>query len=176
MESLAEILGFSGVVIVGLLLIILGFVGSLLPVLPGPPLAVLSVWLLHFTYHTFAWYVLLSITLIGLIIILVDYILPIWGTKKYGGTKAGVRGSTIGMIFGVIASFTFPAVGIIGLFVGPFLGAFIGEKMVKSNNEVALKSAVGSLFGFLVGAFGKILVTALITFVFLYGIFYYIIN
>lgn len=176
METLTEILGFSGVVILGFILILVGLVGSVAPILPGPPFAVLAVWLLHFTYHTFSWYVLLTVTFIGIVIILVDYILPIWGTKKYGGSKSGVRGSTIGLVIGFLSSVLIPGIGIIGLFAGPFVGAYIGEKMVKANDEVALKSAIGSLFGFLVGTFGKILVTTFISFVFLYGIIFYILT
>lgn len=176
MEVLTEILGFTGVVILGFILILIGLIGSVAPVLPGPPFAVLSVWLLHFTYHTYSWYILLAVTLFGLLVLLVDFFLPIWGTKKYGGSKSGVRGSTIGLILGFLASVFIPFIGIIGLFAGPFIGAYVGEKMVKANNEVALKSAIGSLFGFLVGTFGKILVTTLISFVFLYGIIYYILS
>ena len=67
---------------------------------------------------------------------IVDYYLPIWGTKKYGGTKAGVTGSTIGMIAGL---FVLPPVGMI---VGPFVGAFIGEYLAaEGTGQKALRSA-----------------------------------
>jgi uncharacterized protein YqgC (DUF456 family) len=171
MEAFFEILGVTGIIIAGFSLLVLGFIGSVMPGLPGAPFAVLSVWLLHLSkLHGYSWYTLLIVTFFGLVISLVDYVLPVWGTKKWGGTKAGVRGSTYGLIIGVLLTIFTSGIGVMAVIFGPFIGAFVGEKMAKSSNEVALKSAVGSLIGFLAGTFGKIFVVVSIGFVFLYGV------
>jgi uncharacterized protein YqgC (DUF456 family) len=98
--------------------------------------------------------------LFALAITLLDYYVPIYGTKKFGGSKAGVWGSTIGLIVGI---FVLPFLGIVigpfgllGIILGPFLGAYIGEKWVGKADEHAWRSAWGSFLGFLAGTFIKI--------------------
>ena len=92
--------------------------------------------------------------LIGAVIFLLDYVVPIWGTKKLGGTKAGVRGSTIGLILGLLITIVFP-VGFIAILLGPFIGAYIGEKNGGTDDKHAWRSAFGSFVGFLTGTFLK---------------------
>ena len=100
-----------------------------------------------------------------------DYIVPILGTKKFGGSKYGVKGSTIGLIVGVLLTFFTSGFGIILLLFGPFIGAFVGEKYAGNDNNMAMKSAIGSFLGFLAGTFGKIIVVTIILIAFLYNIF-----
>jgi len=171
MENLLEILGISGVIFAGVVLILIAYAGSILPALPGVPFATASIFLIHFTLHKYEWYTLTLVIFLTLLISIVDYILPVWGTKKYGGSKAGVRGSTIGLILGVIVSFFTSGIGIIALFLGPFLGAYIGEKyFTKTTNKIALQSAWGSLVGFLAGTIGKLITVTIIAVIFIYGI------
>lgn len=127
-------------------LIFLGILGSLLPVLPGTPLAWLGILLLHFTkYADFSFTFWIIFTLVMLLISVLDYFIPIWGTKHFGGTKAGVYGATIGLIVGLF-------LGPVGIVAGPFIGAFIGELIVNRRDvNRALKSATGSFIGFLLG-------------------------
>lgn len=173
MESVLEILGSSGIIIIGYILIIVAFIGSVLPALPGVPIAAISVLLLHFTgMHKYSWWMLTIVIVLSILISLVDYVVPVWGTKKYGGSKAGIRGSTIGLIIGAIISFFTGGIGILALFAGPFVGAYIGEKYyAHQSNEIALRSAWGSLVGFLAGTVAKIIVVIFITVVFTYGVF-----
>ena len=133
--------------ILGGLLILIGLLGALLPVLPGPPLSFIGLLLLHFTrWADFSTQFLVIMGVLATLVTAVDYIVPMWGTKKFGGSKAGVRGSTIGLVIGV---FFFPPIGII---IGPFLGALIAELMINSDDfNKALKSGIGSLVGFLMG-------------------------
>ncbi len=173
MEHFFEILGMSGIIVLGITLIVLGFVGSIMPAIPGPPIALVSIFLVHFGLDggKYSWYTLSILILLTIVIALADYFVPILGTKKFGGTKHGVRGSTIGLILGVVITFFTSGFGFLLLLLGPFLGAFIGEKYAKNNNTIALRSAIGSLIGFLAGTLGKIIVVVLILIAFLYKVF-----
>lgn len=171
MEDIIPILGVWGIALIGIILIIIAYLGSLLPALPGVPFATAAVLLVHFTIHPYAWYVILAVILLTILISFVDYVLPIWGTKKYGGSKAGVRGSTIGLIIGALLSFLSAGVGMIALFAGPFFGAYVGERyFAKADKQVALRSAWGSLVGFMAGTIGKIAIVTIIAVIFVVGI------
>jgi uncharacterized protein YqgC (DUF456 family) len=108
--------------LVGLFLMILGVVGSFLPVLPGTPLSWLGLVLLYFTDAIPANYLIIVGTLIITIFISVlDYLIPAQGTKRFGGSKYGVWGTNIGLIVGILAPIPF------GFIIGPFVGAFVGD-------------------------------------------------
>ena len=90
-----------------------------------------------------------------------DYWIPIYGTKKFGGTKASVRGSIIGLIIGVIVlpvlGIVIGPFGLLGIILGPFLGALIGERMAGTPEKDAFRSAVGSFLGFVAGTLIKVI-------------------
>ena len=116
-----------------------------LPVIPGPPVAYAGLLLLHFTdkvqYSTTQ---LLLWLLLVIILQVLDYFVPMLGSKYSGGTRWGTRGCLAGTIIGL---FFMPW----GIVLGPFLGAFIGELLGGKETRQALKSGMGSLFGFLFG-------------------------
>lgn len=120
-----------------------GILGSFLPVIPGPPTSWLGLLLLHLTSKIEANWTFLGITLaIAIIVTIADYIIPAIGTKKFGGSKYGVWGSTIGLVVGLI----FTPVGmILGLFIGALIGELIND---KTNFKKALKASIGSVIGF----------------------------
>ena len=130
-------------IFLGAFLIIGGIIGSFLPVIPGPPTGWLGLLCLHLTDAIATNWTFLGITLaVAIVITVADYIIPAISTKKFGGSKYGVWGSTIGLIVGLV--FT-P----IGMILGLFLGAFIGELIYDSTNTPkALKAALGSVLGF----------------------------
>lgn len=150
------------IIILGILFILVGFAGSILPALPGPPLAFGGLLLLlmledskaEMAANSYTWLIVLGI--ITLFITAVDYYMPIWGTKKFGGTKAGSRGSTIGLIVAVILTFFTSGLGAILIIAGPFVGAYLGEKQSGQTAQVALQSAKGSFLGFIAGTFMKV--------------------
>ena len=130
--------------IIGFFFTILGIIGAFLPVLPGPILGWIGLLLLHLTKVIKTDWTFLGITfLISIVIMLLDYIIPAMGTKKYGGTKYGVYGSMIGLFVGIIFG------GVIGIILGPFFGALLGEFLYDSTNtDRALRAAYGSFVGF----------------------------
>ena len=139
--------------ILGALLIMLGIAGSFLPIIPGPLTSWLGLLSLQYTSKIKQDWGFLGWTLaIAILIMILDYLIPIWGTKALGGTKAGAIGSTIGLVVGLF----FPPFGII---FGPFVGAFAGELSKNPNRKLALKAAFGSFLGFLSGVFIKFIVS-----------------
>jgi uncharacterized protein YqgC (DUF456 family) len=132
---------------------ILGIAGSFLPVLPGPLTSWVGLLILHFTDVVVMNRTFLIITFsIAMAIWILDYIIPVIGTKRFGGSKAGIIGTSIGLIVGLIA----PIPG--GIIIGPFCGALIGELLNKSDFKKAFKAAVGSFLGFLASTFIKFIV------------------
>jgi len=146
---------------VGILFIILGIIGCLAPVLPGPPMSYLGLVLVHFT--RFADITTNLFIILGIIVVVVsilDYVVPIWGTRKFGGSKYGARGATVGLIIGLF-------LGPVGIIIGPFVGAFVGELIFKDDVSYALKAGFGSLLGFLTGVGLKLATSLAITFYFI---------
>lgn len=135
---------------------ILGIIGSFLPVLPGPLTSWVGLLVLYFTPNISVSQKIIIITLIIAILIwILDYIIPAMGTKKFGGSKAGMIGTTVGLVIGILA----PIPG--GIILGPFLGALIGELLNKADSKTAVKAAFGSLLGFLTSAFIKFIVAVI---------------
>lgn len=140
-------------IIIAMLFMVLGIIGSFLPVLPGPITSWVGLLILHLTNAIPTNKSFLIVTLLVAIIIWVlDYIIPAIGTKKYGGSKYGVIGTSVGLIIGIITPIPF------GIVIGPFLGAYIGEILNKADSATALKAAFGSLVGFLTSTFIKFIV------------------
>ena len=141
--------------------VIVGIVGDVVPGLPGVPISYAAMLLLHFfTGITYSNETLIIYGVLCAVITIVDYFVPIWGTKKFGGTKAGVRGSTIGLIVGVVVlpilGIVIGPFGLIGILAGPFVGAYIGEKMSGVDDSLAWRSAIGSFVGFVAGTLLKV--------------------
>jgi len=128
---------------IGFLCVMLGLIGSFLPVLPGPLTSWLGLLILYFTSIVPMNYTFLGITLaIAIFIWVLDYIIPAIGTKRFGGSKYGVYGTTIGLLIGLFSPIPF------GILIGAFLGAFIGEILHdKTNTKRAFKASIGSLLG-----------------------------
>lgn len=144
--------------LLGFLFMVVGIFGSFLPVLPGPPLSWIGLLLLHLTHAVPTNWTFLMLTLaVALIVFALDYIIPALGTKKFGGSKYGVIGTTLGLLVSII----FPVLGIFGIIVWPFVGAFIGELLNRTDSKTAVKAAFGSFLGFLTGTFIKFIVTVI---------------
>ncbi len=153
------------IIIGGILLIVIGFLGSALPVLPGPPLAWVGYLLLRWSdrvsdnqhYTTWLWIMLAVVILVTLL----DYIVPVWGTKRWGGSKSGMIGATAGLFIGLF-------LGPLGIIIGPFAGAFIGELTTGKREQEALRSGWGSFLGFLLGVGLKLMACAMLLFLFIH--------
>lgn len=153
-----DILLIIGAILIGLI----GIAGAVIPGIPGTPLSYAALLLLHATQKvSYSDKFLIIMACIAVVITLIDYWIPIYGTKKFGGTKAGVRGSIVGLVLGVIV---LPILGIVigpfglfGIILGPFLGALVGERMAGTPEKDAFRSAIGSFLGFVAGTLIKVI-------------------
>lgn len=147
-------------ILIGASLMIGGFVGSFLPVLPGPPLSYAGLILLQLTSgHPFGWAFMIFWLVIVIILVILDNVIPAWATKRSGGSAYGVWGSVIGLALG----FFFPPFGIL---IGPLIGAFLGEMMGGKNTNHALRSAWGSFVGLLLGTLLNIIAAGMMGYYF----------
>ena len=143
--------------IVAFIFIAVSFIGSIIPGLPGVPLAYIGLWIAQATDKVqFSWQVLLIYGIVTVVVQVLDYIIPAWGTKHYGGTKYGVVGSIIGVFVGMWFGF-------IGVIVGPLVGAIIGELIQGKELEEAVKAGWGSFVGLLCGTILKLVCCGLMT-------------
>lgn len=137
-------------IIFAFLCILIGLVGSVLPALPGPPLSYVGMLLLHFTDTVqFSVTQLVVWAVLVVIVQILDFVIPSIGTKKFGGSSYGVWGCNIGVIIGLFA-------GPLGIVLGPFLGAVIGEYIKTNNMDVSLRAGFGAFLGFVSGTVIKI--------------------
>ncbi|MFL9833491.1 DUF456 domain-containing protein [Chryseobacterium terrae] len=129
-----------------IILLILGILGTFLPILPGLVLSLAG--LLIYKYGTdsdlsvlYIW----SFVILTLASAVLNYIIPAKTNRKYGGTRWGSIGSVIGTIVGLF----FPPIGFL---IGMFVGVFIGELLHDSKDmNKALKSTKGAFIGFIYG-------------------------
>jgi len=147
-------------VVLAIMMLVVGLLGTVIPVIPGPILSYLGFLVMFFSKRsdiTPKWlWIWAGITVA---VTVLDYILPAMLTKKFGGSKAATIGSVAGLFVGV---FFFPPWGLI---LGPFLGAFIGELIHnRQNGKKALIVALGAFLAFIAGTGAKIIVCALMIF------------
>jgi uncharacterized protein YqgC (DUF456 family) len=148
------------IVLAGVFLFI-GLIGCTVSKLPGTILCYLGIIILHyssiaeFSVHFFIKWGVAVIVVQGL-----DYLIPDWGTRKFGGSKKGVWGS----ILGILAGMYFGPVGII---VGAVAGAFLGELFAGKQSNKAIFKAVSSFASFILGTISQLIVAGIL-------IYYYI--
>lgn len=134
----------------GIILMLIGLAGSILPFLPGPPLCFLALLIQQLqSTPPYTTDFLLTWGAITVVILVLDYVIPLYGTKRFGGTKYGMWGCAIGLVAGLW-------LGPAGLVIGPFVGAFVGELIGNARSQHALRAALGSFAGFVFGTLLKL--------------------
>ncbi|MDZ7596444.1 MAG: DUF456 domain-containing protein [Thiobacillus sp.] len=133
------------------LLIVLGFAGLILPVVPGIPLVfaglVLLAWAENFAYV--GWVTLTLLGVLALVSYGIDFLASALGAKKFGASPRAVVGAALGALAGLFF-------GLLGILLGPFVGAVVGEFSGKASLKAAAHAGVGATLGLLFGALLKI--------------------
>ncbi len=155
---------------ISFLCLVLGFLGSILPALPGPSLSFIALVVLQFSLEPapFSLWFLIVMGIITIMVMAFDYILPLVGARCYGASKYGIFGALIGMIIGMLA---FPPFGMI---VGILVGAVCGELLIGRHYSQALKSGLASFVVSLSLMFIKFVYALLLTFFFIKAVIDYV--
>ncbi len=136
------------IILVCIILLLLGIVGTILPVLPGLLLSLCGLLIYKFGTNSelsmvYIW-IFAGLTLLS---VFLNYIIPAKTNRKYGGTKWGSIGSIVGTFAGM---FLIPIP--FGFLIGMFLGVFIGELLHDaSDSKKAFNSMKGAFIGFVLG-------------------------
>lgn len=150
-----------------LLCFAIGFVGLIYPIIPAV-LFILGGFVVYGLFYSFAdlpWWFWLIQTLFVVLLFGADTIANLFGVKRFGGSKAGMWGSTIGLIVG---PFIIP---IFGILIGPFAGAILAELIFnKSKFKQAVMSGVGSVVGFITSVFTKGILQVVMVLIFFFTI------
>ena len=137
-----------------LILMLLGFIGSFLPVIPGAPLILLGAFFYawHSDFLVVTWGTLAILLGLSVLSQILEHFASLLGAKKFGASRWGMIGAFLGGMIGFFTS------GILGILIGPFIGALLLEFFHGQNLNASLKIGLGTLVGFLGGAIGKIIV------------------
>jgi hypothetical protein len=149
--------------VIVVLLFVIGMLGAVYPILPGAVAIYAAFFVYGFmvSFKPFGWMFWTIQTLIVAVLFIADYAVNAWGVKRYGGSRASVIGSTVGVIIG---PFVIPAFGLV---IGPFAGAVIGELIAGSDLKRSVKVGWGSLVGLYTSVVVKIVLQALMIVLFL---------
>ncbi len=151
------------VIAIGFILVVLGLAGSILPILPGPPLSFVGLFLLALLKHfspPLKPIVMIILAVITVLAVALDYIIPLLGAKKFGASKWGIWGSVIGMIIGIFWS---P----FGMLIGAFIGAVAAEWFIGKKKAEALKAGWGVLIGTLSASILRLGISGVMTYYFI---------
>ncbi|MCP4367105.1 MAG: DUF456 domain-containing protein [Deltaproteobacteria bacterium] len=151
----------------GLLCAVAGVIGCILPVIPGPALSYLSLFIISYAnnWEVFSTAFLVTMGIFTILLTILDYAVPIFGAKKFGASKAGIWGSMIGMLVGFIF---FPPFGI---FIGTFFGALAGELFAGKDGKKALRAGWGSFIGNIAAIGIKLAFTGVVLFFYIKALF-----
>lgn len=150
-------------IILAFICVIVGIIGCIVPGIAGPPFSYASLILLSIAkrWQPFSAKFLIIMAAITVFVTGLDYLLPAAGAKKYGASKLGFWGAIIGMILGILF---FPPLGMI---IGAFLGAIVGELLKGKQSYEALKAGWGVFMGLVLAVLLKLIATGIMTFYFI---------
>lgn len=137
--------------VLGVLVLIAGLAGIVLPALPGAPLLVAGVLLVAWAGHfqVVGWGTVIAAAILGALIWAVDVLAGVLGARAFGASRWAVIGSGVGVVVGLFF-------GIPGIVLGPAIGALAFEYWKDPDLAKAAKAGVGALVGFVLGTVAKV--------------------
>lgn len=143
-------------------LIILGLLGTVLPVLPGTILVLagvfLGAWIDDFSRVGVT--TLVVVTMLGVLAWGLDYVAGLMGAKKAGASKLALLGAATGTVVGLF-------MGLVGVLFMPLVGAAVGEYLAQNNHTRAVKVGVATWVGIMVGLIAKVVLAFMMVGIFL---------
>ena len=146
-----------------IVLFAVGLIGTVLPIIPGTTI-ILAAAVVHRMMlgaeKSIGWRSIALLLLLTLATYALDFLGAYFGAKYFGATKWGMYGAILGALAGLFF-------GIIGLFVGPVIGALAGEFIAGKKMIDAGRAGWGSLLGNLAGMIGKLVIALIMITIFL---------
>lgn len=137
--------------ILGILMILAGLAGIVLPVLPGTALIlagmVAGAWADDFT--RVGWGTIAFLSVLALVAWALDYVAGLMGAKRAGASKLALVGAALGTIAGLF-------MGLVGVFFMPLVGAAIGEYIAQRDEKRAMHVGIATWLGIMLGMVAKI--------------------
>lgn len=153
-------------IVIGGIFVLVGIAGCVLPILPGPILSFVGLLLLALINHfspPLTPTLVVVMAILTVVVTIGDYIIPLWGAKRYGTSKWGIWGSVAGMAIGLFFS---P----FGMLLGALIGAVAVEWLVQKEKGKAFKAGWGVIVGSLLGAVLKLGVSGMMAYYFIRGL------
>jgi len=144
-------------------LMLVGLVGTVLPLVPGAVLILGGAVLAHFALHAIGWPTLLGLTLLAILQMALDFVSGAVGAKYFGATKWGAFGAILGALVGLFF-------GLLGLFLGPVIGVIIGEVIAGKRMIDAGRAGWGSLIGNIGAMLAKLIFALTMIIIFLIAV------
>ncbi|MBR1516829.1 MAG: DUF456 domain-containing protein [Bacteroidales bacterium] len=143
-------------IIFAILCAVLGIIGSVVPGLPGPPVAWVGLLLLFLcpSVDVSATLLIVAAT-VALVITVLDYLVPSALTTRLGGSRPGIWGCNIGLVVSIFG-LPFGPQCLLGVILWPFIGALVGELVSGKPLPVSIRSATGAFLGFVTGTLLKL--------------------
>lgn len=150
----------------GGLFLIVGFAGCILPIIPGPPIALAGLVIAYFSsFSQISGNTLIYSSIAVVIVTVLDIVAPLIFTKRFGGTKYGLYGATAGLVAGLFF-------GPFGIILGPLIGAFAGELFKDMDDKKkAFRSAWASFAGFMFGTGLKLITVGVLIWIYISSFF-----
>ena len=149
--------------LITIVLFAVGLIGTIVPVLPGTTI-ILAAAVIHRIMlgpeKSAGWRTLSILIVLTLATYALDFLGGYFGAKYFGATRWGALGAIVGALAGLFF-------GILGLFVGPVIGAVAAEFIGGKRMIEAGRAGWGSLLGNLAGMVGKLLIALAMIAVFL---------
>lgn len=152
--------------IIALIIMVGGLIGTILPIIPSVPMVYLGyvVYGIASDWKDYGSTVMIVFGLVTVFVMVLDYIAGAIGAKRFGGSRLGAIGAIVGALVGVIFF------NIVGLVVGTFAGAALGELVLGRTMREAIMSGSGALVGFLAGSLFKLMTSIVMIGAFLWFI------
>jgi|SRR5215216_4842104 len=140
--------------LLAVVLVVAGVLGTVLPALPGTPLVFLGLLVAAWAegFQKVGWFTLAILAILTLCSLAVDFMASSYGAKRMGASWLAMAGAAVGTLVGLFF-------GLPGLIFGPFVGAVLGEYLTRRDWEQARKAGLGAWIGFILGTAGKLAVT-----------------
>lgn len=136
-------------------LMIVGIIGAVVPGIPGTSLILVAIIVWGVVQGSFA---SIDVPLLVAIAVLlasvgIDFLASYWGAKQAGASKWGQIGAIVGLVLGFLGFLPALPFGgpLLGILIGPLLGAIAGEYFYRRNLQLAFKAGIGIVVGSLVG-------------------------